>query len=67
MKPNSVNDDQELFVLVHLLLILMVSVGAVLTVVTHVAQMSGIPFSVYAIINASACMVVTIVLLLWYC
>ena len=63
MKPNSVNNEQELFVLVRLLLILTASIGAVLTVVTHVAQMSRMPFSTYAIVSASACAVVAIILL----
>lgn len=64
MKSHTVRNDGGLVKLVRLLLILVVSIGAALTVVTHIAQIGGISFSAYSISGLCAAVIVP-VLVLW--
>ncbi len=64
MKSYAVHNKGDVPKLVRLLLILVVSIGAAMTVVTHVAQISGVSFSAYAVIGI--CVSATVAtLVLW--
>jgi hypothetical protein len=64
VKSDTVRNDGDLVKLVRLLLILVVCIGAALTVVTHIAQLGGISFSAYSIAGLCAAVIVS-VLVLW--
>lgn len=64
MKSYAVYNNGDVPNLVRLLLILIVSIVAAMTVVTHVAQITGVPFSTYAVIGI--CVSATVAaLVLW--
>lgn len=63
MKANLTGDELGLSDLVRLLLITVVSIGAALTVVTHIAQMAGMSFSAYSIAGLCAAVIVPVFVL----
>lgn len=63
MKSHTVCNGGDLPRLVRLLLILVVSIGAALTVVTHIAQLGGVSFSAYSIAGLCAAVIVPVLVL----
>ncbi len=63
MKSHTVGNDGDLANLVRLLLILVVSIGAALTVVTHIAQIGGMSFYLYCIVGTCVAVVAPVLIL----
>lgn len=63
MKANLIDHDSGLPDLVRLLLITVVSIGAALTVVTHVAQICGTPFYLYCIVGTCVAVAAPVLIL----